>query len=94
MNYRCLPPTKEFLAFIGATDGTEPCAQEFADPTHWDTDIISSPKLSRSLCEGCHVLDKCMEYAIANYEIGTWGGTTTHQRNRLRGERKRSRAAA
>jgi hypothetical protein len=41
----------------------------------------------RAVCGGCHVLEDCREWAIANEEFGFWGGMTALERQRERIER-------
>jgi len=36
------------------------------------------------LCQGCLVINECLEYALTNRErYGIWGGTTEEQRERI-----------
>ncbi len=35
-------------------------------------------------CEMCSVRMECLNYAIINYELGIWGGTTDKDRRALR----------
>lgn len=37
-----------------------------------------------SLCDGCPVAERCLEYALSRAEAGIWAGTTTAQRKKIR----------
>jgi WhiB family redox-sensing transcriptional regulator len=39
---------------------------------------------ARSACGGCPVVEKCLKFAIENYAVGIWGGTTSYERAQLR----------
>ena len=39
---------------------------------------------AKAVCNSCPLKLQCLEYALKNYEIGVWGGTTEHQREDLR----------
>jgi WhiB family redox-sensing transcriptional regulator len=44
-----------------------------------------SPRPGLALCEGCEVRVECLDFAMADPNLeGTWGGTTTRERRRLR----------
>lgn len=46
-----------------------------------------------AICNGCAVVEPCLEYALANFErFGIWGGRTEKERRRLRGARRRAAA--
>lgn len=39
---------------------------------------------AKKVCEGCPVLDQCLEYALRNrIEHGVWGGCSERQRRRI-----------
>ena len=48
---------------------------------------------AKAICNSCPLKLQCLEYALKNYEVGVWGGTTEHQRDELRklGKIKRDR---
>lgn len=48
---------------------------------------------AKAICNSCPLKIQCLEYALKNYEVGVWGGTTEHQREDLRklGRIKRER---
>jgi WhiB family transcriptional regulator, redox-sensing transcriptional regulator len=48
-------------------------------------------KTAKAICAGCPVEAQCMDYAIANSEVGVWGGTTERQRNKIRNRYVRPR---
>lgn len=39
---------------------------------------------AKSICHECPLINKCLEFALDNYEMGIWGGTTERDRQRLR----------
>jgi WhiB family transcriptional regulator, redox-sensing transcriptional regulator len=39
---------------------------------------------AKAICNSCPLKLQCLEYALKNYEVGVWGGTTEHQRDDLR----------
>ena len=48
---------------------------------------------AKAVCAACPVCDTCLEFALANREMfGVWGGTSEHERRRLRAERRRTAA--
>lgn len=87
---------------IQATDGTEPCYDPYLLEVHDEriyesnTDLYVenyanrgvTPTQAAKLCDGCHVIDECLAFALANEEkYGVWGGTTPRQRGWYRGKR-------
>lgn len=42
------------------------------------------PPRAAAICARCPVRRDCLEYALRNRVLGIWGGTTTHDRDRLR----------
>jgi len=39
---------------------------------------------AKKVCDGCPVLDRCLEYALRNrIEHGVWGGCSERQRRRI-----------
>ena len=41
-------------------------------------------KEAKAICEECHVLEQCLDYAMRNEPFGIWGGMTESQRARHR----------
>ena len=41
-------------------------------------------RIARKICGGCQHKTECAEWAVANHEVGIWGGTTETTRRRLR----------
>jgi WhiB family redox-sensing transcriptional regulator len=39
---------------------------------------------ARAICAHCGVKLQCLAWALANNEVGVWGGTTASERRRLR----------
>lgn len=39
---------------------------------------------AKQICSTCPLSLQCLEYALNNYQIGVWGGTTESQREGLR----------
>jgi WhiB family redox-sensing transcriptional regulator len=62
------------------------------DDIEWvpDRESFDEPNTRRALsvCGGCVLRVQCAEWALANHEIGLWGGTTTDERARLRRDRR------
>ena len=57
------------------------------------TDIFYAEKgrqsvnMAKAICSGCPVREKCLDYAIRNFEThGIWGGHTASERRELRRE--------
>jgi len=89
------------IELIKATDGTEPCYDPYLlepdgkvreSPTDKFVENYANRGVSAAeaakMCEGCHVIDLCREYAMKNGEpFGVWGGTTPRQRGFYRGKR-------
>lgn len=46
---------------------------------------------AQAFCNVCTVRVECLRYALDNGEVGTWGGTTTYQRDQLNRELNRVR---
>jgi WhiB family transcriptional regulator, redox-sensing transcriptional regulator len=45
---------------------------------------------ARKICNGCPVLDQCLEYALVNrIDHGVWGGTSERERKRILYQRRR-----
>jgi len=45
-------------------------------------------KKAKAICATCPVQEPCLEHAIANDEIGIWGGKTTNERRKIRRMRR------
>lgn len=44
---------------------------------------------ARKICQGCPILQQCLDYAIVNHEEhGVWGGASERERRRLRKQRR------
>lgn len=85
---------------LWAIDFTEPCNQEYDehgnvnDVEKWTGNWVNStdPEVAARLCEGCHVLDQCLQYALDNQESELiWGGTTPAQRKEILAGRRRAK---
>lgn len=71
------------------TDGEEPewqkralCAQ--TDPDAFFPENGGSTRAAKSICSGCEVRAKCLNYALAHDErFGIWGGLSVRERRRL-----------
>ena len=42
---------------------------------------------AKTVCAGCDIRMKCLEWAIAREEFGVWGGTTARERAQIRRQR-------
>lgn len=51
----------------------------------WNRDDAEKVARAKVVCDGCSVLEKCLNYAM-DYEepFGIWGGLTSRERNKLR----------
>lgn len=51
-------------------------------------------KKAKAVCAVCPVKIHCLEHAIANDEVGIWGGMTTNERRKfVRAQKKKQRQA-
>ena len=66
-----------------------PC-QDGDDPDLFFREDKGSIAEAKSKCAKCPLMRDCLEFAMANYEQGTWGGTTEGERQELRAAAKRS----
>ena len=42
-------------------------------------------QIAKRICNKCDIKQKCLEYALKDPDLkGVWGGTTEHQRYRIR----------
>lgn len=63
---------------------------EYFVPPDDDTEEPYYPSpLAQAFCNVCAVKVECLQYALDNNEVGTWGGTTSYQRRQLERERDR-----
>jgi len=44
---------------------------------------------AKRFCAKCNVRRICLQFALANDEVGVWGGTTTMERQRMKRTRRR-----
>jgi WhiB family redox-sensing transcriptional regulator len=48
-------------------------------------------KTAKRICSTCPVMDECLEYALSFQSMpGIYGGTTQHERNKIKLQRRRS----
>lgn len=47
---------------------------------------------SKKVCQGCSVINECLEYALDNNEHGIWGGTTDKDRRHIKRRRNTDKA--
>jgi WhiB family redox-sensing transcriptional regulator len=40
--------------------------------------------IAKAMCSHCPVINICLRFALENYEIGVWGGTSDRQRKNIR----------
>jgi hypothetical protein len=43
--------------------------------------------VAKEVCNDCPVRLRCFDYALSAHMVGVWGGTTTEEREQLRGSR-------
>jgi WhiB family redox-sensing transcriptional regulator len=77
------------LIFYALTSKTPKCSGE--DPTLFvgpdgeeRTDREFREEKAKRFCRQCSLISKCLDWAIANREIGIWGGTNDDDRKALR----------
>lgn len=89
------------IELIKSTDGSEPCFDPYLvdenqkiyeSPTDRWVENYSNRGVSATeaaeMCAGCHVVEQCLAYAMANEErYGIWGATTPRQRGWYKGKR-------
>lgn len=44
-------------------------------------------EVAKQVCNDCPVRLRCFDYALSAHMVGVWGGTTTEEREALRGSR-------
>ena len=55
------------------------------DPDIFHPEQGESNRPAKKICAGCFVSSQCLEYALAtNQEFGIWGGTSEHDRRRIK----------
>ena len=75
----------DFPKFIDK--GKPKCAETDPDIFFPDPEVPGSEERTRRakrVCASCPYLDECKQWAIDNYEIGIWGGTTDSDRRGIR----------
>jgi WhiB family redox-sensing transcriptional regulator len=97
MEQRIRKTQVEVRGFIGRypdfmQNGHPPCSE--VDPELYFPDkgnSSGSPKdvaVAKKICKTCPYLAECLSWAVANDEIGIWGGTTQKDRRSLRRQRR------
>jgi WhiB family redox-sensing transcriptional regulator len=87
----------EVRGFIGrypdfVKDGSPPCAE--IDPELYFPDkgcsntSLKDIAVAKKVCKTCPYIGECLSWAVANDEIGIWGGTTQKERRGLRRQRR------
>jgi WhiB family redox-sensing transcriptional regulator len=72
-------------------DGSQTCATtdpEAYFPVKSDGEPLERAADARRLCQHCHFLDECGEWAIHHLVKGIWGGMTEAQRKKIRHKRR------
>jgi hypothetical protein len=59
-------------------------------PEEGDPQLRQKNKAAKKVCEGCPYQMECLEYAIAEDEVGTWGGKTRSERLYMKRKRVQS----
>lgn len=84
--FRSKEAYKLWLQLQGKLDSSENCYNPL-DPNVADryteawTGRAIPPEVAQELCEGCHVIELCAQYARANHEkYGVWGGESPQMR--------------
>lgn len=81
-------------------DNTETAWKKRGSCTDLDPDIffaqgrgnLGAIQTAKQICiDTCPVIDDCREYALdENIDHGVWGGLSTHQRAKIRAQRRRA----
>lgn len=75
------------------TDAAAACAS--VDPELWSSSAPDARRAAVRICATCPLLEPCRDWALTNDELyGTWGGLTSLDRARLRGDGADPDAAA
>lgn len=53
--------------------------------------VGSFKTIIQNYCNGCPVKENCLNFALDNYELGIWGGTTTRHRRIIRAKMVKER---
>ena len=65
------------------------CSQTDPDAFFPERGSTTTTQDALAVCANCEVVAECLEYALENDEqFGVWGGTTEHQRRRMRPRRQ------
>ncbi len=60
------------------------CADEDINPAWFHSTDVREVKHAIRVCQGCPVINKCLEYALSSADNwGVWGGLTDRQRRLL-----------
>lgn len=46
--------------------------------------VYLSERQAKAVCKECPLIKDCLDYALRNDEHGIWGGTTEHERAKIR----------
>lgn len=71
-------------------DGTQPC-REIGSELFFPEDAAEALKLKalvKPICRSCQFSSPCLKWALENYEVGIWSGTTDSERQRIRRKKK------
>lgn len=64
-------------------DGQAACTE--TDPELWFPPKGIQPREALRICQGCELVDACLDYALTHRELdGVWGGTTMRERQQIR----------
>ncbi|HUC27169.1 MAG TPA: WhiB family transcriptional regulator [Streptosporangiaceae bacterium] len=77
-------PTRASAAWMprSACQGEDP---EIFFPVAATVAALRQISAAKTICSRCPVRQPCLHYAVATFQEGIWGGTTTEERNGLRG---------
>lgn len=71
-------------------DGSQPCAQIdpdlFFPENHVEARKVK--EITKKICSTCEFQAPCLEYALENNPLGTWGGLLESERRRLKRTRR------
>lgn len=67
-----------------------PCQQVATDMFFPDEVTHGVLRDAKTVCRGCPIRAACLDYAIANFEVGLWAGTSENQRARIRAKRRKA----
>jgi WhiB family transcriptional regulator, redox-sensing transcriptional regulator len=56
------------------------CARSNPDLFFSDETVLEA----KAVCDGCSVIEDCLQYALTTSQEGVWGGTTSDDRHRIR----------